>query len=68
MLDYILQFVSKVRFHIGENNIRSQISINRLGAEKIAEQEVTYFGESLRLNFVYEISKQKWGTYQSKKY
>ncbi len=60
MLDYIFQFVSKVYFHIGANNIRSQISIGRLGAEKIAEQEVTYFGESLRLNFLYEISKQKW--------
>ncbi|MEO9306701.1 MAG: GNAT family N-acetyltransferase [Nitrososphaera sp.] len=68
MLDYIFQFVSKVYFHIGENNVRSQIAISRLGAEKIAEQEVTYFGESLRLNFVYEISKQKWETYQSKKY
>lgn len=60
MLDYIFQFVSKVYFHIGDDNIRSQIAIGRLGAEKIAEQEVTYFGEAPRLNFVYEIGKQKW--------
>ena len=60
MLDYIFQFVSKVHFHIGANNIRSQIAIIRLGAEKIAEQEVTYFGEAPRLNFVYEISKDNW--------
>lgn len=60
MFDYIFQFVSKVYFHIGANNVRSQIAISRLGAEKIAEREVVYLGESLRLNFVYEISKQKW--------
>lgn len=60
MLDYIFQFVSKVYFHIGANNIRSQVAIVRIGAEKIAEQEVTYFGEAPRLNFVYEISKEKW--------
>ncbi|MFT3904294.1 MAG: GNAT family N-acetyltransferase [Niabella sp.] len=60
MLDYVFQFVSKVYFHIGANNIRSQIAIGRIGAEKIAEQEVTYFGEAPRLNFVYEINKEKW--------
>lgn len=60
MLDYIFQSVSKVHFHIGANNIRSQVAIGRIGAEKVAEQEVTYFGEAPRLNFVYEISKEKW--------
>ena len=60
MLDYIFQVVSKVHFHIGADNIRSQIAIGRLGAEKIAEHEVTYYGEAPQLNFVYEISKKKW--------
>jgi RimJ/RimL family protein N-acetyltransferase len=59
MLDYIFQFVSKVRFHIGANNIRSQMAIGRIGAEKIGEEEVTYFGEAAKLNFVYEITKEK---------
>lgn len=58
MLDYIFQFVSKVHFHIGAENIRSQIAISRIGAEKIAEQEVAYFGEPSRLNHVYEIKKK----------
>lgn len=58
MLDYIFQFVSKVYFHIGATNIRSQVAIGRIGAKKIAEQEVTYFGEVPRLNFVYEIRKK----------
>jgi RimJ/RimL family protein N-acetyltransferase len=60
MLDYLFRFVSKVHFHIGAQNIRSQIAISRLGAEKIAEQEVTYFGEQPKLNFVYQITKSKW--------
>lgn len=60
MLDYIFRYVSKVRFHIGANNVRSQIAIGRIGAEKIAEEEVAYFGEPNRLNFVYEITKEKW--------
>jgi len=60
MLDYVFQFVSTVRFHIGACNIRSQVAIGRLGAEKIAEREVAYFGEAPQLNFIYEITKQKW--------
>ncbi|MGB3869440.1 MAG: GNAT family N-acetyltransferase [Flavobacteriales bacterium] len=60
MLDYIFNFVSKVYFHIGENNIRSQKAIGRLGALKIGEQEVTYFGEIPMQNFVYEITNETW--------
>lgn len=60
MLDYIFQFASKVHFHVGASNLRSQIAISRLGAEKIAEQEVTYFGEEPKMNFVYEIKKERW--------
>jgi RimJ/RimL family protein N-acetyltransferase len=60
MLNYIFQFVSKVYFHIGANNVRSQISLGRLGTTKIGEQEVTYFGELPKLNFVYSISKEEW--------
>ena len=62
MLDYIFQFVSKVYFYIGTNNVRSQMAIGRLGAEKIGEREVTYLGEALRSNFMYEINKQKWNS------
>lgn len=60
MLDYIFQFVSKVYFHIGADNIRSQIAIGRIGAQKIAEQEITYYGEATKLNYMYEITKEKW--------
>jgi RimJ/RimL family protein N-acetyltransferase len=60
MLNYIFQYVDKVYFHIGAGNIRSQIAIGRLGAIKVSEEEVTYFGEAPKLNFVYEITKTKW--------
>lgn len=60
MLDYIFQFVSKVYFHIGAENIRSQIAISRLGVTKTGEQEITYFGEQPKLNFIYCITKSEW--------
>lgn len=60
ILDYIFQYVSKVYFHIGANNIRSQVAIERIGADKIAEEVITYPDGSSRRNFVYEISKGKW--------
>ncbi|WP_118952826.1 GNAT family N-acetyltransferase [Taibaiella helva] len=60
MLDYIFHFVDKVRFHIGAANYRSQTAITRLGAVKVAEEEVAYYGEPSRLNFVYEIQREDW--------
>ncbi len=60
MLDYIFQYVDKVKFHIGAGNVRSQIAIGRLGAIKVDEQPMTYFGEATKLNFVYELNKADW--------
>lgn len=59
MLQYAFQYVEVVMFHIGANNIRSQKAIERLGAVKIDELEVMYYGEESKLNFVYEIKKEK---------
>jgi len=57
MMNYIFPFVDKVHFHIGATNFRSQIAIQRLGAVKIGEETVAYYGELPKLNFVYEIVK-----------
>ncbi|MEO6818665.1 MAG: GNAT family N-acetyltransferase [Ginsengibacter sp.] len=57
MIDHAFQFVDKIHFHIGATNYRSQKSIEKLGAKKIGEQLVEYFGEEPRQNFVYEIKK-----------
>lgn len=62
MLDHAFRFVSKVLFHIGAENVRSQIAIGRIGAQKTEEREVAYFGEPSRLNFVYEIQRRQWST------
>lgn len=60
MLDHAFQFVDNVIFHIGINNIRSQKAIEKLGAIKLAEQEITYYGEQPVANFAYLITKESW--------
>jgi RimJ/RimL family protein N-acetyltransferase len=58
MLDYAFQYVETVYFHIGANNIRSQKAIEKIGAIKISEQEVAYYGEDSKLNYIYKINKK----------
>lgn len=57
MITHAFQYVNNVIFHIGAKNIRSQKAIERLGAIKIAEEEINYFGEDSNLNFIYRIQK-----------
>ena len=57
MLDYIFQFVDKVNFHVGKDNIRSQKAMEKLGAKKVDEVNVAYFGGPEKLNVVFEIDK-----------
>ena len=58
MLDYAFQYVDKVYFHIGASNYRSQKSIEKIGAVKVDEFEVEYYGETSKLNFVYLIENK----------
>ena len=60
MLEHAFQFVDSVFFHIGAFNIRSQKAIERLGAKKVSEMDVAYYGEPSKLNFLYEIKKEDW--------
>ncbi|MFN3967541.1 GNAT family N-acetyltransferase [Flavobacterium sp.] len=57
MLYYAFQHVNKVYFHIGAFNLRSQKAIEKIGAMKVDEFEVEYYGEESKLNFVYLIRK-----------
>jgi len=57
MLSYAFEFVNRVLFHVGASNIRSQKAMEKLGAIKIGEEEVAYYGEATRLNFVYLIQR-----------
>ena len=60
MMQHAFKYVDSVIFHIGADNIRSQKAIERLGAKKIAEEEMAYYGEETKLNFVYEIRKTEF--------
>jgi RimJ/RimL family protein N-acetyltransferase len=62
MLNYAFEFVERVIFHVGAENIRSQKAMAKLGALKIGEELIAYFGEPEKLNFVYLITKQQWNT------
>ena len=58
MMEYAFQFVDTIYFHIGAHNIRSQKAIEKIGAQKIDEFEVEYFGEDSKLNYIYQIKKE----------
>lgn len=55
MLSYAFDHVHRVIFHVGASNIRSQKAMEKLGATKVGEEEVAYYGEATRLNYVYLI-------------
>jgi len=57
MLSYAFRYVDKVYFHIGAFNIRSQKAIEKIGATKVAEIEIDYYGEERKLNYIYLILK-----------
>lgn len=60
MIDHAFGFAEQVVFHIGAQNIRSQKAIERLGAVKMGELDLAYYGEVANPNFVYQISKADW--------
>lgn len=60
MLSYAFEFVNRVLFHVGASNIRSQKAMEKLGATKIGEEEVAYYGEATRLNFVYLFQQNQY--------
>lgn len=60
MFTHAFKYVSQIQLHIGAENIRSQMAIERLGAQKIGSQEVAYYGEPSKLNYVYQVTKNAW--------
>jgi RimJ/RimL family protein N-acetyltransferase len=60
MIDYAFTFVDTIYFHIGANNKRSQIAIERIGAVKKRALPVAYHGEAVNTNFEYVLTKEKW--------
>jgi len=60
MLEHAFKFAETVHFHIGAENFRSQKAIGKLGAVKIDEKEIRYYGEAESKNFIYKIDKNDW--------
>jgi RimJ/RimL family protein N-acetyltransferase len=60
MINYAFDFVYKILFHVGANNLRSQKAVGRIGGKKIKEVEVAYHGETKETNFEYCIEKVDW--------
>ncbi len=56
LIEYAFQYIDKIYFHIGSNNIRSQLAIIKIGASKIGEVDFDHYGKKL-LHFEYLISK-----------
>lgn len=60
MIDHAFTFADAVVFHIGAQNIRSQKAIEKLGAVKVGELDLAYYGEVANPNFIYQITKADW--------
>ncbi len=63
MFNYAFQFVDKIILHVGATNYRSQKSIEKIGAIKVGELDVAYYGEPVKKNFIYEVEKNYWENY-----
>ncbi len=59
MLDYAFQFVDRVFFHIGAENIRSQKAIVKLSAKKVREYQKEHRNVS-EVHYEYALEKSDW--------
>ncbi|MGE5106198.1 MAG: GNAT family N-acetyltransferase [Sphingobacteriales bacterium] len=60
MLDHSFQFVDKVIFHVGENNMRSRKAMEKLGGKLVGTAPLAYYGEIQNINCIYEIDRERW--------
>jgi len=59
LIDFAFKYVDKIYFHIGANNLRSQIATTRIGVIKVGEFEAEHNGKKTN-NFEYLIEKKNW--------
>jgi len=60
MLDHAFRFVDRVEFHVGANNKRSRMAMQKLGAALTGEAAISYYGEPSSLNVIYEMQRAHW--------
>ncbi len=58
MMDHAFKKVDKIFFHVGAQNKRSQIAMERLGGKIVRNIEVAYYGEPTKLNIEYLIERK----------
>jgi RimJ/RimL family protein N-acetyltransferase len=59
LIDYAFHFVDNVYFHIGANNIRSQLATSKIGARKVNEVDFDHYGRNV-LHYEYLLRQQDW--------
>ena len=57
MLDHAFRFVDRVLFQVGENNLRSQKALQKIGASFLAKVELPAADGTLKPNFVFVITR-----------
>ena len=60
MLDHAFRFVDRVLFVVGENNIRSQKALLKIGANFLKKTEIPDRDGKPRTNFGFVISAESW--------
>jgi RimJ/RimL family protein N-acetyltransferase len=60
MLDHAFRFVDTVIFHVGADNKRSRMAMEKLGATLIGEAAMSYYGEPSNVNVIFKIDKTDW--------
>lgn len=56
MLEYAFQWVEKVYFHVGAENVRSQMAVRKLGAELLETVMFDHYGEKI-LHHLYVLER-----------
>jgi RimJ/RimL family protein N-acetyltransferase len=60
MIDWALQFVDNILFYVGENNIRSQKAVEKIGGGRILEIEGTPLELRSNASIIYCITRETW--------
>ncbi len=60
MINHAFNYIDKVIFHIGKNNTRSRIAMERVGGKLEGFLSVPYYGEAASENCVYSITRKDW--------
>jgi RimJ/RimL family protein N-acetyltransferase len=60
MIKYAFGLVEQIHFYVGAENYRSQKAMEKLGAVKLGELLMPYYGEPDRPNFQYQITSVEW--------